>query len=183
MAHLESLDIPLGTKMPKFILRDPNGVIQVSDYAIGKKGLLIMFTCNHCPYAKAVWPRMIRLGTYAQKNGVNALAINPNINPDYPDDSPAEMQKKIKEWEIPFPYLIDNTQKTAHEFKAQCTPDIYLFDAAQKLVYHGRVDDNWQDESKVTKEELKEAIINLIEGKPISANQIPSMGCSIKWMV
>jgi peroxiredoxin len=182
MARLESLDIPLGTKMPKFILRDPDGVIQVSDYAFGKKGLLIVFTCNHCPYAKAVWPRVIRLGAYAQKNGVNALAINPNINPRYPDDSPAEMQNKIREWGIPFPYLIDNTQNTARAFKAQCTPDIYLFTAAQKLVYHGRVDDNWQDESKVTKEELKEAIEDLISGKPIMVEQYPSMGCSIKWM-
>ena len=146
MARLESIDIPLGTKMPKFILRDPDGVIQVSDYAFGKKGLLIIFTCNHCPYAKAVWPRVIRLGAYAQKNGVNVLGINPNINPQYPDDAPAAMQNKIKEWGIPFPYLIDDTQKTAREFKAQCTPDIYLFNAAQKLVYHGRVDDNWQDE-------------------------------------
>ena len=181
MARLESLDIPLGTKMPKFILRDPDGVIQVSDYALGKKGLLIAFTCNHCPYAKAVWPRIIRLGRYALENDVNVLAINPNINPNYPDDSPDEMRKKIKEWGIPFPYLIDNTQKTAREFKAQCTPDIYLFDASQKLVYHGRVDDNWQDESKVTKEELKEAIENLIFGKPITEKQIPSIGCSIKW--
>jgi hypothetical protein len=125
---------------------------------------------------------VIRLGAYAQKNGVNALAINPNINPRYPDDSPAEMQNKIREWGIPFPYLIDNTQNTARAFKAQCTPDIYLFTAAQKLVYHGRVDDNWQDESKVTKEELKEAIEDLISGKPIMVEQYPSMGCSIKWM-
>ncbi len=182
MARLESLDIPLGSKMPRFVLRDPNGVIQVSDYAFGKKGLLIVFTCNHCPYAKAVWPRIIRLEVYAQRNGVNFLAINPNINPDYPEDSPDEMQKKIKEWKISFPYLIDATQRTAREFKAQCTPDIYLFDAAQKLVYHGRVDDNWQDESKVTKEELKEAIEDLIADKPIMEEQFPSIGCSIKWM-
>jgi hypothetical protein len=181
MARLESLDIPLGTKMPKFILRDPDGVVQISNYAVGKKGLLIVFTCNHCPYAKAVWPRIIRLGIYARKNGVNVLAINPNINPNYPDDSPDEMRNKIKEWGIPFPYLIDDTQETAREFKAQCTPDIYLFDAALKLVYHGRVDDNWQDESKVTKEELKEAIEDLIAGKPNTEEQFPSIGCSIKW--
>jgi hypothetical protein len=124
---------------------------------------------------------VILLGAYARKNGVNVLAINPNINPDYPDDSPDEMRKKITEWGIPFPYLIDNTQKTAREFKAQCTPDIYLFDAAQKLVYHGRFDDNWQDESKVKREELKEAIGNLIAGKPLRGEQFPSMGCSIKW--
>lgn len=181
MAQLKSVDVPLGIVMPKFILRDPNGVIQVSDYAFGKKGLLVIFTCNHCPYAKAVWPRLIQLGDFAINNGINVVAINPNINPNYPDDAPIEMQKKIVEWGIPFPYLIDETQKVARAFDAQCTPDIYLFDSDKKLVYHGRVDDNWQDESKVTKEELKEALANLMEGKSISTNQIPSIGCSIKW--
>jgi peroxiredoxin len=181
MALLESVEIPLGTKIPKFVLRDPDGVIQVSDYAFGKKGLLVVFTCNHCPYAKAVWPRVIRLGKYAIERGINVIAINPNINPKYPDDAPEEMRKKIKEWGIPFPYLIDESQKVAREFDAQCTPDIYLFDSDQKLVYHGRVDDNWQDESKVTKEDLKEAITNLADGQSISEKQFPSMGCSIKW--
>jgi peroxiredoxin len=182
MARLESVDVPIGTLMPKFILKDPDGVIQVSDYTFGKKGLLVVFTCNHCPYAKAVWPRMIRLGRYAIEREINVVAINPNINPNYPDDAPDEMRKKIKEWKIPFPYLIDETQKVARAFNAQCTPDIYLFDAKQKLVYHGRIDDNWQEESKVTKEDLKEAITNLAEGLPIAEKQIPSMGCSIKWL-
>ena len=181
MAQRESVDVLLGTNMPKFILRDPDGVIQVSDYAFGKMGLLVVFTCNHCPYAKAVWPRMIRLGRYALEREINVLAINPNINPKYPDDAPDEMGKKIKEWGIPFPYLIDESQKVARAFDAQCTPDIYLFNAVQKLVYHGRLDDNWQEESKVTKEELKDAMSNLAEGKPITGKQIPSMGCSIKW--
>jgi len=181
MAHLESVDIPLGTKMPKFILKDPDGVIHTSDYESGKKGLLVIFTCNHCPYAKAVWPRIIRLGRYAMEREINVLAINPNINSKYPEDAPDEMQKKNKEWGIPFPYLIDNTQKTARDFDAQCTPDIFLFDTEQRLVYHGRVDDNWQEESKVTKEELKEAIAALAEGKPITEKQFPSIGCSIKW--
>jgi hypothetical protein len=178
---IESISVALGTTIPKFILGDPNGVIQVSDYAFGKKGLLVVFTCNHCPYAKAVWPRIIRLGKYAIEKGINVVAINPNINPDYPDDAPGEMRKKISEWGIPFPYLIDETQKVAREFDAQCTPDIYLFDASRKLVYHGRVDDNWKEESQVTKEELKEAVVSLAEGKPISDMQYPSIGCSIKW--
>jgi peroxiredoxin len=182
MARVESIEISLGTVMPKFTLRDPDGVIQVSDYAVGKKGILVVFTCNHCPYAKAVWPRVIRLGRYAMEREIQVVAINPNINPNYPDDAPAEMGKKIKEWGIPFPYLIDDTQKVARAFNAQCTPDIYLFDAVQRLVYHGRVDDNWQDESQVTKEELKNALTNLAEGKPISSEQIPSIGCSIKWL-
>jgi peroxiredoxin len=182
MARLESINVPLGSLMPKFTLRDPDGVIQVSDYAVGKKGLLVVFTCNHCPYAKAVWPRMIRLGRYALEREINVLAINPNINPKYPDDAPGEMSKKIKEWGIPFPYLVDDTQKVARAFDAQCTPDIYLFNVDQKLVYHGRLDDNWQEEAKVTKEELKDAITAFAEGKPISEKQIPSMGCSIKWL-
>ena len=178
---IESINVPLGMKMPKFILRDPDGVIQVSDYIIGKKGILVIFTCNHCPYAKAVWPRILKIGQWAIEQGINTVAINPNINPNYPDDAPEMMRLKIKEWGIPFPYLIDETQKVAKAFDAQCTPDIYLFDADQKLVYHGRVDDNWQDALKVMKHELKDAIKNLIEGKPISTDQFPSMGCSIKW--
>jgi peroxiredoxin len=181
MSQLESIDVPIGTKMPNFILKDPEGVIHTGNYASGKKGLLVVFTCNHCPYARAVWPRIIRIGKYAMEREINVLAINPNINPSYPDDSPEEMRKKIKEWGIPFPYLIDDTQKIARAFDAQCTPDIYLFDAGQRLVYHGRVDDNWKEESKVTKEELKEAITALADGKPIPTEQIPSIGCSIKW--
>jgi peroxiredoxin len=178
---IESTNVSLGTKMPKFILRDPDGVIQVSDYIIGKNGILVIFTCNHCPYAKAVWPRVIRLGQLASDQGISTVAINPNINPNYPDDAPEMMRVKIEEWGIPFPYLIDESQKVARAFDAQCTPDIYLFGADQKLVYHGRVDDNWQDESKVTKHELKDAITNLVEGKPIAGKQFPSLGCSIKW--
>ena len=91
------------------------------------------------------------------------------------------MLEKIKEWGIDFPYLVDESQEVARTFKAQCTPDIYLFNKKHELVYHGRIDDNWQDESKVTKEELKEALNNLATGQPITSDQKPSMGCSIKW--
>ena len=91
------------------------------------------------------------------------------------------MLEKIKELGIDFPYLVDETQKVAHSFKAQCTPDIYLYDSMRQLVYHGRIDDNWKDEPQVSKEELKDAITNLGTGKPIDPAQKPSMGCSIKW--
>jgi peroxiredoxin len=181
MTLLESLDIPLGTSMPGFELKDPSGTIYSGERLFGVKGLLIVFTCNHCPYARAVWPRIIRLGQYAKALGINTAAINPNINPGYPDDSPAEMRKKITEWGIPFPYLVDETQGIARVFKAQCTPDPYLFDGSKKLVYHGRVDDNWQDESKVKQQELKNAITALAEGRQIAPEQYPAMGCSIKW--
>ena len=181
MALLESIIVPLGSKMPKFELNDPLGKKFKSDELYGERGLLVCFTCNHCPYAQAVWPRFIRLAQTARKAKINTIAINPNINPDYPDDSPAKMKDKIKELGVDFPYLVDETQEVADSFKAQCTPDLYLFNAKKELIYHGRIDDNWQDESKVMREELKEAINNLAAGKPISKDQKPSMGCSIKW--
>ncbi len=178
---VESIDIALGTRMPAFQLKDPLGKVYQSDKLYGPKGFLVVFTCNHCPYALAVWPRVIRLAEYAKGLGINTVAVNPNINPDYPEDAPERMKEKIEEWGIPFPYLIDETQNVAREFDAQCTPDIYLFDTNQKLVYHGRIDDSWQDEKKVTSEELKAAITNLASDKPIAAQQFHSLGCSIKW--
>lgn len=181
MALLESLEIPLGTGMPYFELNDPDGRTFQGERLNGDKGLLVVFTCNHCPYAQAVWPRLIRLAGLAKDLGIETVAVNPNIHPNYPEDSPEKMKEKIEELGIGFPYLVDETQETARAFKAQCTPDVYLFNQEQKLVYHGRIDDNWQDEARVTKEELKEAIENLAHGKPISPTQRPSMGCSIKW--
>jgi len=181
MALVESLKISLGIQMPEFELKDPHGKTYKGDQLYGRKGLLVAFTCNHCPYAQAVWPRLIRLAKEAQPLGVNTAGINPNIHPDYPEDAPERMKEKIKEWGIPFPYLIDETQEAARAFQAQCTPDLYLFDGARKLVYHGRLDDNWKEESKVKRRELKEAIDCLIAGKPVSSKQFSSMGCSIKW--
>ncbi|GJQ19807.1 MAG: thioredoxin family protein [Bacteroidia bacterium] len=178
---VQSVEVRLGSPMPPFELKDPEGKTYRSDALYGPKGLLVIFTCNHCPYAQAVWPRTIRLAGYARELGINTVGINPNIHPDYPEDAPEVMKERIKSWGITFPYLIDESQEIAKAFDAQCTPDIYLFDADKKLVYHGRVDDHWQDESKVTKEELKEAITNLAAGRPITGTQFPSMGCSIKW--
>jgi len=181
MALLESVLVPLGTSMPDFEIKDPAGKVYHGYDLYGDKGLLLAFTCNHCPYAIAVWPRLIQLAKYAKKIGINTVGINPNINPDYPDDAPPKMIEKVKQLGIDFPYLVDETQKVAETFKAQCTPDIYLFNDKKELVYHGRLDDNWRDESKVTRQELKEAIINLANGKSVSKDQKPSMGCSIKW--
>jgi peroxiredoxin len=181
MALVESAPIALGTKMPEFELADPQGKRYRGQELFGKKGLLVVFTCNHCPYAQAIWPRLIRFGRWSADAGVPVVAVNPNIHPDYPEDSSTQMRVKIKEWNIPFPYLVDETQAVARAFQAQCTPDIYLFDASQRLVYHGRFDDNWKDEGKVLKEELKQAVTDLTQGKPLPGKQIPSMGCSIKW--
>lgn len=181
MALLESIKIPLGTTMPDFELKDPAGKTYKGSELSGERGLLVAFTCNHCPYAMAVWPRLIRLAKYGKGMRVNTVAVNPNINPDFPDDSPEKMKEKIKELGIDFPYLVDESQKVAEAFRAQCTPDIYLFNKDKQLVYHGRIDDNWKDEEAVTREELKEAMNNMAAGRPLEAKQNPSMGCSIKW--
>ena len=183
MALLESVLIPLGVSMPEFEIKDPFGKIFRGSDLFGERGVLIAFTCNHCPYAIAVWPRLVRLAKYAKGMRINTVAINPNIHPDYPDDSPENMKKKIKELNIDFPYLVDETQEVAKTFKAQCTPDIYLFNQKRQLIYHGRIDDNWQDEAKITREELKEALNNHAAGLPVDKNQRPSMGYSIKWKV
>ena len=181
MALLESIKIPLGTVMPDFELKDPSGKSYKGSALFGDRGLLLAFTCNHCPYALAVWPRLLRLAAYGKGMRVNTVAINPNINPEFPDDAPDKMAVKIKEWGIDFPYLADEIQKTADAFRAQCTPDIYLFNKDKQLVYHGRIDDNWKDEDAVTREELKEALNNMAAGRPVNPKQFPSMGCSIKW--
>ena len=181
MALLESIKIPLGTVMPDFELKDAFGKSYKGAGLFGERGLLVVFTCNHCPYALAVWSRVIRLAQYGKGMRINCAAINPNINPDYPDDAPDKMILKIKELGIDFPYLVDENQQVADAFRAQCTPDIYLFDKNKALVYHGRIDDNWKEEEAVTREELKEAMNNMAAGRPINAKQTPSMGCSIKW--
>lgn len=181
MALLESIKIPLGTKLPAFELKDAFGKSYKSDELVADRGLLVVFTCNHCPYAIAVWPRVVRLAQYAKGMRVNTIAINPNINPEFPDDAPDKMVLKVKELGIEFPYLVDETQQVADSFKAQCTPDIYLFNKNKELVYHGRIDDNWKDEDAVTREELKEAMNNMAAGRAIDPKQKPSMGCSIKW--
>ncbi len=181
MSLVESLDVAPGMQMPQFHLKDSFGQVHSSDQAMGKNGLLVVFTCNHCPYADAQWPRLVRLAGFARKLGINTVAINSNINPDYPGDSPEKMKDKIAELGIDFPYLVDETQDIARAYKAQCTPDPYLFDAQRRLVYHGRIDDSWKDEAKVTSEELKDALQRLAQGDPMLPQQTPAMGCSIKW--
>jgi len=181
MVLLESHSIPIGTKMPGFSLEDSYGVSHCSSSLIGEKGLLLVFTCNHCPYAIAVWDRLIRLANTYGEQGVETVAINPNIHPQYPADSPENMRQLISDRGIEFPYLVDDTQSVARQYGAQCTPDIYLLNQSFELVYHGRIDDSWQDESKVTCQDLDQAMSNLVLGDPILNEQIPSMGCSIKW--
>lgn len=181
MTLVHSIDLPLGSSMPAFTLKDPTGKVFNSSKLLSGKGLLVVFICNHCPYAKAQWPRLIRLAGEFAGQGVNTAAINANIHPDYPEDAPHRMMELIAELGITFPYLVDDSQQVAHAFRAQCTPDPYLFDGQGRLFYHGRIDDNWQDDKAVQRQDLREAMMALIAGTDPPAAQPPSMGCSIKW--
>lgn len=182
MVLLHSLYLPIGKfQAPDFNLPGTDGKYYSLSSFSKKKGLVIIFTCNHCPYAQAAWPLLIALALEYQEKGISFIAINPNDEISYPEDSFEVMKEKVSQWGINFPYLRDNTQEVARAYRAQCTPDIYVFDKERKLYYHGRINDNWQNPEKVTKEDLREALDCLLTDSPPPSEQFPSMGCSIKW--
>lgn len=187
MALLLSQTKPRGFQAPNFRLKDTEEQFySPSDFG-DKKGLLVVFTCNHCPYAQAAWP-LIKELYQKYGNDVGFLGINPNDEVTYPDDSFEEMKQKKRAWAIPFPYLRDDTQEVARAYNAQCTPDPYLFKndpsaRGFKLFYHGRVNDNWQNPDQVKEKNLEDALNRLITNQSPPENQPPSMGCSIKWKV
>lgn len=143
--------------------------------------LVIIFMCNHCPYVKGVIDRLIAIQADYEDKDVQLVGINANDAEDYPEDSFDSMKEWVQEIGINFVYLRDESQEVAKAYQAQCTPDIYVFDKARKLVYHGRVDDNWQEPDKVTQKDLRSALDAILAGKPVPEPQHPSMGCSIKW--
>ncbi len=181
MALMHSTMVPLGTPAHDFTLPGADGdQYSLADFA-DKPVLVVIFMCNHCPYVKAVLDRLITLAREYEPKGVQFVGINPNDAEKYPDDSPENMQKLAEEKGMPFPYLIDATQEIARRYDAVCTPDIYVYNRDRQLAYRGRLDDNWQEAEKVTREELKAALEELISGRPVPEEQTPSMGCSIKW--
>lgn len=181
MAVESSNTIPLGTSIIPFNLPGIDG----KDYSIENfkeaDVLVIVFTCNHCPYARAAWPLLIDLYKNFKDKKVAFVAINPNDEVAYPEDSFEVMKQKTKEWGIPFLYLRDESQEIAKKYDARCTPDIYVFDKDRKLAYRGRLNDNWQEPEKVKSWDLKDAIEALLSGDEVKQPQFPSMGCSIKW--
>jgi len=182
MALVASIHVDLGWELPDLTLTDVDGNAVKLKEQLGEKGLLVAFTCNHCPYAIAVWPRLIRHAATLKLMGINTVAVNPNIHPDYLADSIPAMKEKSAEWGINFPYLADESQHAAKTFEAQCTPDLYMFDGAGRLYYHGRIDDYWKDEAKVTRQELMPAADLLAAGENPPQPQHPTIGCSIKWI-
>lgn len=143
--------------------------------------IIIAFICNHCPYVKALAKRFSEFQKKYNNKGVQFIAINPNDPDIYPEDSFDKMIEFSKKYDFTFPYLIDETQEVAKKYDAICTPDIYVYDKDRKLKYRGRFDDNWKEKEKVVEKDLEKAVNHLLERKEIAFEQIPSMGCSIKW--
>ena len=171
--------VELGSEAPYFNLPNTNGK-HVSIDHFKAEVLVVIFTCNHCPYAKAVEDRLIELGNnYSGK--ADFVLINSNDVENYPADSPEKMAELSRNKKYPFPYLFDETQEVAREYNAVCTPDIFLYNGERKLEYRGRLDDNWQNPNQVKREELKMAINSVLSGNTIQFKQVPSMGCNIKW--
>lgn len=181
MALLHSTMTPLGSAAHDFSLPGVDGKEYSLDSFKDKRVLVIIFMCNHCPYVKAVLPRLIDLQNQMGGQGAQLVGINSNDAVRYPDDSFDNMKKIARGKKISFPYLFDETQETAKHYDAVCTPDIYLYGEERTLLYRGRIDDNWEHQEKVTRKDLRTAIEMALAGKEISREQIPSMGCSIKW--
>ncbi|MCL4694402.1 MAG: thioredoxin family protein [Candidatus Hydrogenedentes bacterium] len=182
MVLTPSTMIPLGTPAPDFRLPDTTGkMVSLVDFA-GSKALLVMFICNHCPYVKHVADELANLGREYQGEGVGVVAISSNDVTTHPDDSPQKMAEEARTRGYTFPYLYDESQEVAKAYSAACTPDFFLFDADQKLVYRGQLDDSRPgNNAPVTGKDLRAALDSALAGKPISNAQRPSMGCNIKW--
>jgi len=143
--------------------------------------LVVMFICNHCPYVQAVEDRILALQREYAPRGVQLVGICSNDPTDYPEDRPESLLRRWREKSYGFPYLVDETQEVARAFGAACTPDVYVFDRARRLAYHGRIDDNWKEPAKVTRRELAAALDALLAGKEPPREQAHAIGCSIKW--
>jgi peroxiredoxin len=171
----------LNDKCPEFNLPSTDDKFYgLKDFS-GKKALIIIFSCNHCPFVQAYEERIKSIVTDYSEKGVALAAINSNDSKKYKDDSFEEMKIRAEKKEFNFPYLRDEDQSAAKSFGASHTPEIFLFDSERKLVYKGKIDDNWKDEPQVKNKYLREALNELLAGKEISIPETFSIGCTIKW--
>jgi peroxiredoxin len=181
MALMHSKGMPVGTSAPSFSLPGVDGKTwSLSSFADAEL-LIVVFTCNHCPYAIASEDRLIAIQDDYRARGVRVVAINPNDAKKYPDDSFEKMKKRAADKAFNFPYLHDESQRVARAYDAVCTPDIFVFDRERKLIYNGRIDDNWQQPDQVTRQDLRSVLDAALNGRAVDFEHVPSMGCSIKW--
>jgi peroxiredoxin len=182
MVSLQTPVCEFGRPAPDFSLPGVDGKIWTRDQCKGEKGLLVMFICNHCPYVKAVIHRIVRDTRALAELGIRSVAIMSNDPTDYPEDSFEKMQRLARELEVPFPYLLDETQEVAKAYGAVCTPDFFGYDAGLGLQYRGRLDESRKETAPDgVRRDLFEAMKQVAETGKGPEDQIPSMGCSIKW--
>src|SRR5690242_19674105 len=176
MVQTASNMLPLGTPAPSFRLQDPSGRWVSSDDFAKAPALVVAFICNHCPFVKHIRTQFAALAKEYQAKGVAIVGINSNDVENYPDDSPAKMAEQIQEFGYTFPYLSDETQEVARAYDAACTPDIYVFGRDRKLVYHGQFDSaRPSNDVPVTGADLRAALDAVLAGKPVPAEQKPSI--------
>jgi peroxiredoxin len=182
MVKTASTMLPLGTRAPDFTLPNVDGrMVSLSEFE-GAPALLVIFMCNHCPYVIHVADALARLAHEYQQQGVAVVGINANDISMHPADSPERMVAEAEERGYTFPYLYDETQEVAAAYRAACTPDFFLFDKNQKLVYRGQLDSSRpQSGIPVTGQDLRAALNAVLAGKPVATEQKPSLGCNIKW--
>jgi peroxiredoxin len=174
--------LPLGTAAPDFRLPDTAGkTVSLTDFQ-SAPALVVVFMCNHCPYVKLIREGLAKFGRDYQPKGVAIVGINANDVANYPADSPAKMKAEAAAAGYTFPYLYDESQSVAQAYRAACTPDIFLFDRHQKLVYRGQFDDARPGNgAPVTGQDLRAALDAVLASQPVPSGQKPGIGCNIKW--
>ena len=182
MARTPSTMLPLGTKAPDFSLVNVDGrTVSLADVK-GAPALLVIFMCNHCPFVKHLAASIAQFAHEYMKKNVAIVGINSNDVASYPADSPEQMVHEAEDQGYTFPYLYDETQEVAKAYRAACTPDFFLFDRDQRLVYRGQFDSSRPDNGlPITGADLRAAVDAVLAGKKPSDKQMPSIGCNIKW--
>lgn len=182
MVKTASTMLPLGTAAPDFRLPDATGkTYTLADFR-SAPALLVIFMCNHCPFVKHVASGLADLAREYQARGVAVVGINSNDYQQYPDDAPEKMLEEVRARGYTFPYLVDESQEVAKAYQAACTPDFFVFDKDRKLVYRGQMDASRPGNNvPVTGNDLRAALDAVLEGRPVPADQKPSLGCNIKW--
>jgi peroxiredoxin len=183
MVKTASTMLQLGTKAPEFSLPNIDGsIVSLADFT-DRKGLLVVFMCNHCPFIKHLWKELAEFGNEFLEKGLGVVGISSNDVANYPDDSPEKMVEEAADAGYRFPYLYDESQAVAKAYKAACTPDFFLFDGDMTLVYRGQFDDSRPGNGiPVTGADLRAACEQVLAGEPVSVEQKPSIGCNIKWI-
>ncbi len=184
MALTYSVQKELGRVAPDFDLEGVDGKRYSLKHFAHSRALVVAFICNHCPYVIAVQDRLVALAKEFAPRGMAMIAINSNDTSAYPEDSMDKMKIRARDKGFVFPYVLDETQEVARAYDAVCTPDLYLYAREGSefvLRYHGRLDDNWKEPEKVVRRDLAEAIQAVLSQEGVTMDQLPSMGCNIKW--